>query len=120
GDLWNVFFRNTANFPPSTIVDWNAEQAVAPAPPGADNREPAAFLAAPGSLELYFASDRLDGWNIWTKTMTTAVQGPESAVTTGQNTHRGPFPLAAAPQLVRLWFRSNDSQAYTSPLYPAS
>jgi hypothetical protein len=119
--LRNIFFRTTAKLDFSTLVDadWT-EYELTPVPTTYDNREPAAIVASPGNISLFFASNRTDGWNVWTKPLTTATQGADTAATTGQVTRRAPAPLLAAGGVVRLFFRSNESVEYKSSFYPTS
>ena len=117
--LWNVFFRTTTKLDFNTLVnaDWT-EAEMTTAAGSFDNREAAAAIAAPDSVELYVASNRADGWKIWGKTVTPTSQGAELAMTTGQFTHRSPVPLAVNAGALRLFFRANDSIAYRSTIYP--
>jgi phage tail-like protein len=119
--LWNVFSRTTTNlnFASLTNADW-VETENLPAPASFDNREPAATLAPTGEVELYFASNRTDGWNTWTRFVTPSTQGPEANITNGQATQRAPAPLRIPPTRVRLFFRTNDTFIYTSSVYPAA
>jgi hypothetical protein len=119
--LRNVFMRSTTNvdFASLTDADWT-ERENTPVPAAFDNREPAAVLGAGGAVELFVASNRTDGWNVWTRSLTVAGMGPESAVTTGQFTRRYPAPLRASPTLLRLFLRANDSQTHASADYPAA
>jgi hypothetical protein len=119
--LWNVFSRTTTNltFPSLSNADWTEAENL-PTPASFDNREPAATLAPTGEVELYFASNRTDGWNTWTRLVTPSIQSPEASVTNGQATRRAPAPLRIPPTRVRLFFRTNDAVAYTSSVYPAA
>lgn len=116
--LRNIFFRTTTNlnFP---VPAWTEIELTAP-PPDTENREPAPVLLGPDSLELYFSSNRTDGWHIWSKTLTSTTQGPDVQVGPGQFTHRAAAVLQLDPQTTHLWFRSNESLTYTSKFYPAS
>jgi hypothetical protein len=67
---------------------------------------------------LYFASDRADGWNTWTRTLTPLLQNAESAATTGQATRRAPAPLRVSATQLKLFVRTNDGVTYTSTVYP--
>jgi hypothetical protein len=116
--LWNIFFRTTTKLDFNTLADadWT-EFEMSPVPTSYDNREAAAALSGPGSIDLYFASNRSDGWKIWNKPITPTTQGTDAAITTGQFTHRAPVPLAAGNGVLRLFVRGNDSVAYTSGVY---
>src|SRR6266478_6055821 len=74
---------------------------ILPVPANFDNREPASTLAPTGEVELYFASNRTDGWNTWTRLVTPSTQGPEANVTNGQATRRAPALLRIPPTRVR-------------------
>jgi phage tail-like protein len=119
--LRNVFSRTTTNlnFPTLAEANWT-ERENAPAPVGFENRDPAAAIAATGDIELYFASNRSDGWNIWTRLVTPTAQSAESAVTSGQVTRRSPAPLRTPGGNARLYLRANESQIYSSRIYPAA
>lgn len=119
--LWNVISRTTTTLNFTTLVDSNwTERENLPAPLGFDNREPAATLAPTGEVELYFASNRADGWNIWTRLVTPVTQGAESAVTSGQVTRRAPVPLRVSLTRVRLFLRTNETVVYESSVYPTA
>jgi hypothetical protein len=119
--FWNIFFRTTTKLDFNTLADadWT-EFEMSPAPTGYDNREAGAALSGPGSVDLYFASNRSDGWKIWNKPITPTSQGADAAITTGQFTHRAPVPLATGNGVLRLFFRGNDSVVYTSGRYAES
>jgi hypothetical protein len=57
---------------------------------------------------------------VWSKVITTASQGTDSQVDSGHITHRAPAVLKLTDQLKKLYFRSNESQVYTSAFYPAA
>jgi hypothetical protein len=117
----NVFSRTTTNlnFPALTNADWT-ERENTPAPAAFDNCEPSAVMAPTGEVDLYFTSNRADGWNVWTRQLTPAAQNPESPVTTGQATARAAAPLRAADGSSRVFFRTNASQTYPSQVYPST
>lgn len=117
----NVFSRTTTslNFPALADADWT-ERENGPVPAGFENREPAASIASGGEIELYFASNRADGWNVWTRLVTPAAEAAESAVTSGQITRRAPAPLRAQDGSTRLFLRANQSQLYSSDVYPSA
>jgi hypothetical protein len=117
--LWNIFYRTTTNlnFDTQTDADWT-ESELTPIPPDYENKEPAAILLGADNIDLFFSSNRTDGWNVWSKTITPGSQGSDEQITFGQFTQRAPASLQANSQTVRLWFRSNESQVYTSSLYP--
>jgi phage tail-like protein len=117
----NVFTRTTTNlnFPVLADGDWT-ERENAPPPAAFDNCEPSAVMAPTGEVELYYTSNRADGWNVWTRLITAVAQNAESAVTTGQVTSRVAAPLRAADGSTRLFFRTNASQTYPSQVYPAT
>lgn len=117
---WNIFYRTTTNlnFGTLTPASWT-EMELTPVPTNYDRKEPAAALRSADNVELYFSSNRTDGWQIWTNALTPAPAANERQITTGQFTHRAPAVVANAQRL-RVWFRSNESQVYVSPSYPAS
>jgi phage tail-like protein len=119
--LRNVVSRTTTNldFPALTDAAWS-EREHTPAPATFENREPAAALGAAGAVDVYFASNRADGWNVWTRPVTVAGLGPEVAVTTGQSTRRAPAPLRSSATDLRLFFRSNEGEVYRSSLFPTA
>jgi hypothetical protein len=89
-----------------------------PVPTSYDNREPAGAASGAGSVDLYFASNRTDGWKIWQKPVAPASQGADAQITTGQFTHRAPMPLDVDNGVRRLFYRGNESVTYASALYP--
>ncbi|MGB8508490.1 MAG: phage tail protein [Pyrinomonadaceae bacterium] len=119
--LWNVFYRTTTNlnFAALTDADWT-ERELAAVPPDYDNREPQAIVHSPTEVELYFTSNRNNGWQVWTKLITAAAQGADSVITSGQFTSRAPFALSVNKQLRKLYLRTNRSEEYVSSFYPAA
>jgi hypothetical protein len=120
--LWNIFFRTTATLDFNALTDaaW-AEFEMTPVPGNYDNREAAATLSGPGNLDLYFSSNRVDGWHIWNRPVTIAApQGADTAVISRQFTHRAAAPLTIVGGPLRLFFRANESAIYTSAIYPKS
>ena len=124
--LWNIFYRSTTktDFTTLTNADWTPEVELTPVPPNPpgsyDNREPAPILLGADSLELFFSSDRDNGWNTWSKPLSSGGQGADAQVTSGQFSRRSPAPLLTNPNEVTIWFRSNKTQTYTSKLYPSA
>lgn len=118
---WNVFTRTTTTVDFAALNDaaWTQKELL-PAPAGANNREPAAILAGAGAVDLYYASDRANGWNVWTRSVDAGVQGAESQVTTGSDTRRAPAAVRLEAKRVRLYHRSNAPRAYTSSTFPMS
>lgn len=119
-DRWNIFHRTTTKIDFQTIgdSDW-VEAGLTPAPPDYDRREPAPVFTGSGRVELYFSSNRVDGWHVWFNTLSPAPAADEQQITSGQFTSRAPAAVGTS-QGVRVWFRNNASQGYTSPSYPAS
>jgi hypothetical protein len=114
--LWNIFYRTSTNlnFPTS----WT-ELELTPVPSNYDRQEPAAALRGANNVELYFSSNRADGWQVWTNTLTPTPSADETQITAGQFTHRAPTAAVTATGS-KVWFRSNESLVYVSPSYPAS
>ena len=121
GGRWNVFYRTTAKleFDNLNDADWTETELTA-VPADYDNRDPAGIVQPAGGVDLYFASNRSDGWHVWTKTITTAGQGADTRLTTGAFSHRHPLVLRVGVQPKRLFHRTNRGQVYVSPLYPAA
>jgi hypothetical protein len=121
--FWNIFYRTTTHldFDGLTDADWK-ESELEPIPINYDNKEPEAISLDTDLVELYFSSNRTDGWNVWSKEIKSAPagQGSDTQITLGQYTQRAPVALKGNNQDVQLWFRSNESQIYTSSLYPAA
>ncbi|MGH7600538.1 MAG: hypothetical protein ACREOI_29635, partial [bacterium] len=124
---WDIFYRMTTNFDfnshPNIAAEsgdstWTDVTSLSPTPANYDNKEPSAILLGANNVELYFSSNRTDGWNIWSKTLTPATPGSDAQITSGQFTQRAPAVLKIDNQTTRLWLRSNESQIYTSSLYP--
>lgn len=129
--LWNIFYRTTANLTlSSAFSDADSKEiellevpAPIPAAPSTyDNREPNAIVQKAGAdaVELYFSSNRANGWHTWSKVITTTNQGTDLQINSGHVTHRAPAVLKLTDKLKKLYFRSNESQVYTSALYPAA
>ena len=119
--LWNVFSRRTTQLDFNAIADadWTETEST-PIPANFDNREPAALVTGADALDLYYASNRANGWHVWRKTFSSAAEGAEAAVTDGPFTRRAPAPLGMDGGGVTVWLRCNDSQLYVSALYPAA
>ena len=120
-DLWNIFSSTTTtlDFNALTAANWTDAE-FTPAPADFDNREAAPVVTSAGNLEVYFTSNRADGWNVWSRPIAGIVQGADTAVTSGQFTRRTPAPLLLAPGVVHLWFRNNETIEYVSSLYPSA
>ncbi len=128
--LWNIFYRaaknlNFSSHPVSVLESgdpaWEDVAELTPVPAASERREPSPLLLAGGSVELFFSSNRTTGWNVWSNAMTTA--GPsvdDTMITSGQFTQRAPAAAYGPDGTVRLYFRSNESEVYTSPLYHAA
>ena len=118
---WSIFSRRTTDLDFDTLenVEWTEEKITTDVPK-VDYREPAPLLDGPDSIDLYFSSNRADGFNIWRKSVSSTAQGADAAVTTGQFTHRAPTPLAVTGGGVSIFMRSNESQVYSSSLYPSA
>ncbi|HVG91287.1 MAG TPA: hypothetical protein VNB54_07330, partial [Alphaproteobacteria bacterium] len=129
--LWNIFYRHTTKLDFNTLADpdWTEAEmqpvppdpSVPPNPPaGYDNREPMPLLLGNDSLEVYFSSNRSNGWNTYSKPVSSATQGSDTQITAGQFTRRAPSPLKTGANEVRLFLRSNETQIYSSHLYPSA
>jgi len=77
-------------------------------------------LLGADSLELYFSSNRDNGWNTFSKPLTSTAQDADAQVTFGQFTQRAPSPLRTGANEIKLWFRTNATQFYSSQLYPSA
>jgi len=119
-DRRNIFSRTTTkiDFQAIADADW-VEKELTPVPADYDRKEPAPVFTGAGKVELYFSSNRNDGWQVWFNTLSPNPAADEKQITSGQFTCRAPAATATADG-VRLWFRNNSSQVYTSPSYPAS
>lgn len=124
-DRWNIFYRTTKKINFDTLVESDWSELGLPLSanvPAYDRKEPAPVLLSADNAELYFAANRKDGWHVWFNSLPLPPAPPpaeEKQITSGQFTCRAPAALKTS-QGVRLWFRSNESQVYTSPSYPAS
>jgi phage tail-like protein len=125
---WNIFYRsapNSINFDALKASDWTERELNATGASAYDNQEPAACLLYsdgkidPARVELYFTSNRDDGLNVWSNIISTDAQGDDAQVTRGQFTQRAPA-VAASPEKLTLWYRSNATQVYSSSVYPAA
>ena len=119
-DRWNIFYRTTTkiDFPTLADSDW-VEKELTPVPSDYDRKESSPVFTGAGRVEVYFSSNRNDGWHVWFNTLSPNPAADEKPVTSGQFTCRAPVGIVTTDG-VRLWFRNNASQVYTSPSYPAS
>jgi hypothetical protein len=119
--FWTIFSRHTTKLDFNTLTDpdWT-EVELQPVPAGFDNREPMPLIAGADSLELYYSSNRSNGWNTYFKPVSSAAQGSEAQITAGQFTQRAPSPLRTGTNEVSLFLRSNLTQIYSSRLYPSA
>jgi phage tail-like protein len=118
----NIFWRTTTNLDfDSHIIDAGWEEHELAVAPGAryDNYEPSAFVVA-GGAELFFSSNRSEGVHVWTNSVTPSAEQADAQLTQGQFTHSAPAALGLSDGGAKVWFRSNESLAYRSPLYPGS
>jgi hypothetical protein len=117
----NIIYRTTTEMDFAVIDDgdWN-ELELTPVPADHDRREPAPLLLGADNIELYFSANQVEGWQIWSTTLTPAPAAAPVQITKGQFTHRAAAVIGPLPNSTRLLFRSNESQIYVSPLYPAS
>jgi hypothetical protein len=117
---WTIAYRVKAGLDPADDSDWSALRFPPKADPGDHHREPAARVAADGDLELFWASDRDGSWSIWRSTLDVATHafGAAEAITAPPFTERGPLPVDDAGDTL-LFYRSNESLAYTSEVYRA-
>lgn len=120
--LWNILYRSTTTLDFNALNDglWEPEAELTDVPLDYDNREPNAVAGAAAAVELYFASNRTNGWHVWTKDLTPGAQGPASRITSGQFTQRAPAALRLTNGLRRLYVRSNRSMSFQSSFYPAA
>lgn len=114
----NVLWRSTLQLDFDALVegDWT-EGSYAVASTADEVREPAAIPVA-GGVELFVASDRLEGWNVWSRIVSAAGQQAESRLTAGPASHRFPTPAVLGDGSRTVLLRSNQSQVYTSKVYP--
>jgi phage tail-like protein len=116
---WDIKQASTSASGASTpdLIVWNY---VDPLPPVStySRREPAALLLADSSVAVYYSSNHIDGWNIWTIIPGAPSQlGSERQITQGQYSHRGPAVfLEESKPLVMC--RSNASVQHSSTLFP--
>src|SRR5262249_45433856 len=61
----------------------------------------------------------VDGWHIWTTTLTPLAAVAPTQITSGQFSHRAASVIGPLPSR-RMFLRADDSQLYVSPSYPAS
>ncbi|HEU4597393.1 MAG TPA: hypothetical protein VFS10_19850 [Pyrinomonadaceae bacterium] len=118
----NIFWRTTTNlnFASHTDITWaEHELAVASGSPY-DNAEPSAFAVAGDSAELFFSSNRAEGVHVWSNVVTPTTEQADARITKGQFTRSAPAALGLSGGGAKVWFRSNESLPYRSPLYPGS
>ncbi|MEZ4727626.1 MAG: phage tail protein [Caldilineaceae bacterium] len=81
-----------------------------PAPPEADDREPAAIISG-DTVELFWSSNRQGSWSIWHCTL---ADSQLASPIDGADAARTPLPLATEAG-VTLFYRSSATIAYTNP-----
>jgi hypothetical protein len=122
-DVWNIFYRatSTASLDFATLAEsgWTPPEQLDPISPDYDNREPFLVMLDAARVELYYASNRKDGWQVWSKALSIGSQEPDTQLTSGQFTHRAPAAVSSK-KLKKLYYRNNESQLYASALYPAA
>lgn len=118
----NIFWRTTTNlnFASHTNAAW-AEHELAVAPEAQyDNAEPSAFAISGDRAALFFSSNRAEGVHIWSNVVTPTTEQTDTQITQGQFTRTAPAALGLSDGGAKVWFRSNESLPYRSPLYPGS
>lgn len=118
---WRVVGRAKQGLDPSA-ADWSPVAALPKSAPGNyDDREPAA-LAGPGNtIELFWSSNRKDGWSVWHNTLdvTTLSFGTAEQVTTSPYSERAPLAVGIGTGVL-LTYRSSESLEHTSKVYSAT
>jgi phage tail-like protein len=106
----------------SAANNWNAAVTEVAPIGGADNREPSAARDAQGNVVVAFGSNRSGAWNVWWSRFDVATSSwsETEAATTGYLTQRAPALYADAGQTLQLVFRSCESVAYASGVYPGT
>ncbi|MFX0194744.1 MAG: phage tail protein [Candidatus Hodarchaeota archaeon] len=122
-DGWNVFYRTK----PNTALDdttWNPEEVLSPIPSGQkyDNREPAVTVDSQGNILVFWSSNRTGSWNIWSKIFDKTANDwtDEAQATSGHFTKKAPAVVEDEDDNIWLLFRSNESIAYSSSIYPST
>lgn len=118
----NVFWRTTTNlnFATHTNTTWVEHELAVAAGAQYDNAEPSAFAVAGNKAELFFSSNRAEGVHVWSNLVTPTIEQADVQITKGQFTHSAPAALGLSDGGAKVWFRSNESLSYRSPLYPGS
>ncbi len=102
--------------------DWSFVHTVPKASPMHDDREPAAFINADGLIELFWSSNRDQGWSIWSGQIITAAI-PNlvnlAPVTEIPHSQRAPLPILIDG---RTWllYSTNRPLHYLSDVYTAT
>lgn len=114
---WRIAYRAAQD---DGLQDWGPIFAL-PAPPDADDREPAAIIGQPRSIELFWSSTRDGSWSIWRGELNAEgrLRGRAEALSAGPYTQRAPLPLAYGGGTL-LVYRSNESLSYASAEYGAT
>ncbi len=95
---------------------WSAVTVRSSLPPTYHEADPVAFVNPTGTLELFFSSDRRQGWSIWHRTFDAVANAWSAPVQVTQNayTQRHACPVLLGNETY-LWYRSN-----RSPIYPVN
>ncbi|HEX8722751.1 MAG TPA: hypothetical protein VF736_19190, partial [Pyrinomonadaceae bacterium] len=118
----NVFWRTTSVLDYAAHADgvWAERELALDGTGEYDNEEPSGVLLDAGRVELYFTSNRAEGQHVWSNVVTAAGQGADARLTEGQFTRRGAAAVRLDADTTRLVFRSNESRAHDSQVYPAA
>ena len=118
---WSIVYRVKAGLDVNTSEDWSGIRVLPRPQPDAQEREPAALIAADGNVELFWRSNRGGSHSVWHSIVDreSHVWGAAQTLTPDPYSQQGPCPVATANGTL-LVYRSNESLSYTSQVYAAT
>lgn len=117
---WSLVYRVKGSLDPG-IDDWGSIEALPRSSEDYHDREPAAMLAAGGSVELFWASDRSGSWTVHEALfdLPTASWSAAAAVTRTPFAQRAPSPVRVGDE-TWLVYRNSRGVTYRSEVYRAT
>lgn len=120
---WSIFYRTKPNTDLNNLT-WSDEMELSPIPSDQkyDNRESTVKLDSKGNIMVFWSSNRTGSWNILYKIFNKALDNwtAEMSATLGYFTKKAPAILVNGQGNTWLLFRSNESVAYSSKVYPGT
>jgi phage tail-like protein len=114
-----ILWRSTTqlDFAALSEADWTEDEYQLAWTDG-EARDASAIAVEEGAVELYVSRSRLEGWDISSRLVAPGSQQADAMVIGGPASRRFPCPALLADKTRALYLRSNQSQIYTSKVYP--